>query len=89
MSKRVNKLTSLAAYAKHRGVSRAPVTKAVQEGRLDRCLVDRLGRRCAARRARSTVSPGSIANAKRRGAGRPLRSRCSSSAHGSARRWSG
>lgn len=44
MPKKVNKLTSLSDYASHRGVSRAAVTKAVQEGRLRRCLVEQGGR---------------------------------------------
>jgi hypothetical protein len=39
-----NTVTSLASYARRRGVSRAAVTKAVQEGRLRRCVIEHHGR---------------------------------------------
>ena len=44
MPKAPNKFTTLAAYARHRGVSRPSVTQAVQEGRLRECIVWRAGR---------------------------------------------
>lgn len=44
MSNQVNKITTLAEYARHRGVSRAAVTKAVQEGRLRRCVIEHRGK---------------------------------------------
>ena len=36
--------TSLTAYAKHRGVNRSSVTRAVQDGRLRECIVEHRGR---------------------------------------------